>query len=290
MTLTIKFNLALSLVFAVGLIIAGMVSYSVLHQNARDEVIKHADMMMQAALSIRSYTINEVKPLLADQMEKKFLPQTVPSYAATQNFNALHEKNPEYMYKEAALNPTNPRDRAVDWESDIIQQFRNSEDLTRVVGERDTPTGRSLYLARPIKIENKDCLSCHSTIDVAPKTMVKLYGTANGFGWKHNEIIGSQIISVPISVAKEKADQAFTIFMGSLLAIFITLFILINIMLRKMIINKVNNISTIADHVSKGDLNAPVFETQGKDEIATLSQSFNRMRISLEKAMKMLGD
>lgn len=290
MTLTIKFNLALGLVFAVGLLIAGWVSHSVLHQNARDEVIKHADMMMQAALSIRGYTINEIKPLLANQMKEKFLPQTVPSYAATQNFNALHEKNPEYMYKEAALNPTNPRDRAVDWESDIIQQFRNSDELTRVVGERDTPTGRSLYLARPIKIENKACLNCHSTIDVAPKTMVKLYGTANGFGWKHNEIIGSQIISVPIAVAKEKADQAFTIFMGSLLAIFITLFILINIMLRKMIINKVNNISTIADHISKGDLNAPVFETQGKDEIATLSQSFNRMRISLEKAMKMLGD
>lgn len=290
MKLTLKFNLALGLVFVLGLTIAGMVSHSVLHQNARDEVIQHADMMMQAALSIRGYTINEIKPLLVSQMEQEFLPQTVPSYAATQNFNTLHQKNPEYMYKEAALNPTNPRDRAVDWESDIIQQFRNSETLDRIVGERDTPTGRSLYLARPIKIENKACLSCHSTVDVAPKTMVKLYGTANGFGWKHNEVIGSQIISVPISVAREKADHAFTIFMGSLVAIFVVLFILINIMLRMMVIDKVNKISTIADHISKGDVGAPAFDVQGKDEIATLSQSFNRMRISLEKAMKMLSD
>ena len=138
MKLTLKFNVALVLVFSLGLYLAAMVSHNVLHKNARDEVINHADMMMHAALSIRSYTIDEIKPLLVKQMEKKFLPQTVPSYAATQNFNALHEKNPEYMYKEATLNPTNPRDRAVDWESDIIQQFRNDQGITRLVGERET--------------------------------------------------------------------------------------------------------------------------------------------------------
>lgn len=223
-------------------------------------------------------------------MAQKFLPQTVPSYAATQNFNSLHKKYPEYMYKEATLNPTNPRDRATDWEADIIQQFRNNENLTQVVGERDTPAGPSLYLARPIKIKNEACLSCHSSVDTAPKTMIKLYGTANGFGWKYNETVGSQIISVPISVAKTKANQAFTVFMGSLIAIFVALFLLINIMLRKMVINKVNNIAAIADHVSKGDLTAPEFDTKGKDEISALAQSFNRMRISLEKAMKMLAD
>ncbi|GMR07781.1 MAG: DUF3365 domain-containing protein [Gammaproteobacteria bacterium] len=290
MKLTTKFNVVLGSVFTIGLAIAGMVSYSVLHNNARDEVIKHAGMMMQAALSIRGYTINEIKPLLTKQLKKKFLPQTVPSYAATQNFKSLHEKYPEYMYKEATLNPTNPRDRAADWEADIIQQFRNDKNLAQVVGERDTPTGPSLYLARPITIKNKACLSCHSTIDAAPKSMLKLYGNANGFGWKHNETVGSQIISVPIAKAMAKANQAFTIFMVSLVAIFIALFLLINIMLRKMVINKVNNIASIADQVSKGDLDTAAFETTGNDEMSTLAQSFNRMRISLEKAMKMLSD
>jgi protein-histidine pros-kinase len=115
-----KFNAVLMSVFLVGLLIASFVSHSVLHGNARDEVIRHADLMMGAALAIRGYTIREIKPLLVAQLEREFLPQSVPSYAATENFHALQKNNPEYMYKEATLNPTNPRNKAMDWESDII--------------------------------------------------------------------------------------------------------------------------------------------------------------------------
>ena len=74
----------------------------------------------------------------------------MPFYAATQNFK-LRERHPEYTYKEATLNPTNPRDRAADWEGDIIQRFRNDAHAQEVVGERDTPLGKSLYVARPIR-------------------------------------------------------------------------------------------------------------------------------------------
>lgn len=99
---------------------------------------------MEAAQSIRHYTVHEIKPLLAEQLKTEFLPQSVPAYAATQNFQTLREKFPAFIYKEAALNPTNPKNRAVDWESDIIQQFRAENDLHRVIGERDTPLGCSI--------------------------------------------------------------------------------------------------------------------------------------------------
>lgn len=289
MTISGKFNLVLVLVFTVGLLVVGYVSNYVLQKNARGEVVRHAGMMMETALAIRSYTINEVKPLLVQQLSEKFLPQTVPSYAATQNFNVLREKHPEYTYKEATLNPTNPRDRATDWEADIIQQFANNESIKEVIGERATATGSSIYLARPIRITNDACLSCHSTIANAPKSMIKLYGGANGFGWKHNEVVGSQIISVPLSLPVKKADQAFLIFMGSMLAIFICIFVLLNFMLKKFIIKPVMKMSHIADEVSKGNMDAPTFSAKGNDEITQLATSFDRMRISLEKAMKMLS-
>jgi HAMP domain-containing protein len=290
MKIMAKFNAVLLSVFLVGLLIAGFVSHSMLHGNARDEVIKHADLMMSAALAIRGYTIREIKPLLVAQLDREFLPQTVPSYAATNNFHTLHKNNPQYMYKEATLNSTNPRDKAMDWESDIIWQFRNDAKLKQIVGERETPTGPSLYLARPIQITNEGCLACHSTVDRAPATMIELYGTANGFGWKRNEIVGSQIVSVPLSVPVAKANRAFVTFMASLVAIFAALFALINLMLRRMILRPVNAMAEIADKVSKGKLDVPEFDTRGEDEISALSQSFNRMRVSLEKAMKMLGD
>ena len=247
-------------------------------------------MMMEAALAIRGYTVREIRPLLTLQMKRDFLPQSVPSYAATQNFNSVRESYPEYTYKEAALNPTNPRDHATDWETDIIQIFRNDPEIKELSGERVTPLGKSLYYARPIKIGNKNCLTCHSTVEAAPETMTKLYGTSNGFGWQLDEVVGSQIVSVPLSVPLAKAREEFMIFMASLIAIFVMIFIVINLMLSQLVVKRVREMAHVSDEISTGHLEVPEFRVSGKDEISDLSRSFNRMRRSLEKAMKLLDE
>jgi protein-histidine pros-kinase len=290
MKLTLKFNLVLILVFAIGLGVTGGLSWNILQENARKEVIERAGLMMEAALAVRSYTVSEIRPLLALQMTKEFLPQSVPAYAATQSFSKLREKHPEYTYKEATLNPSNPRNRAVDWENDIVQEFRNNPEHKEIIGVRDTPTGQSLYLARPMQIKHPGCLSCHSTIEAAPKTLLKKYGTANGFGWKMNEIVGARIVSVPMTVPLQKAEDAFRTFMGSLIGVFIAIIVILNLMLRAIVIAPVTKMSRIADEVSKGNMEAPEFSERGKDEISVLAASFNRMRRSLEKAMKLLED
>lgn len=290
MRLIIKFNLVLLGVLSVGLLITGALSYTILQQNARQEIVERAGIMMEAAEAVRSYTIGEIRPLLALQMKEAFLPQTVPAYAATQAFTKLRKTHQEYTYKEATLNPTNPRDRAADWEADIVQEFRNHSDRTEVIGVRDTPTGNALYLARPIRIKDEACLICHSTVEVAPKTMLARYGEANGFGWKLNEVIGAQIVSVPMSVPIEQARRAFYTFMGSLVGVFIFTIVVLNLMLRSIVIKPVTAMARIADEISRGNMNAPELSEVGKDEIGLLATSFNRMRRSLEKAMKMLGE
>src|ERR1700683_1772156 len=105
-------------------------------------------------------TENEILPLIARQLQSEFLPQSVPFYAATQNFLQLHRDHPQYSYKEATLNPMNLRDRAMDWEADIIQRFRNDASVREFVGERDTPMGGSLFLAKPIRT-GAACMACH---------------------------------------------------------------------------------------------------------------------------------
>jgi HAMP domain-containing protein len=290
MKLIIKFNVILFGVLLLGLGFTGVVSYQILQQNARNEIIERAGMMMESALAVRGYTIGEIRPLLAMQMKHTFLPQTVPAYAATQTFSKLRESHAEYTYKEATLNPTNPRNRAVSWEVDIIQEFRNHPERKEVVGTRETPTGLALYLARPIEIKNEACLVCHSTVDVAPQTMIARYGPANGFGWKLNEAVGAQIVSVPMSVPIEQARRAFYTFMGSLIAVFAAIIVVLNLMLRFVIIRPITRMAGIADEISRGQMDAPEFAEDSKDEIGTLAASFNRMRRSLEKAMKMLGE
>jgi HAMP domain-containing protein len=288
MKLIWKFNLVLLGIFVLGFAISGYVSYRVLQANAREEIVQNARLMMEAALSSRTYTNTQVKPLLETQLKYAFLPQTVPAYAATEVFNEMRKKHPDYGYKEATLNPTNPRDRASDWEADIVNAFRASNDNVEMVGERDTPTGRALYLARPIQITSGACLVCHSTIEVAPKTMIDQYGSANGFGWKMNEVIGAQVVSVPMSVPIKRADETFRTFMLSLAGVFIVTFVLLNAMLHVMVIRRVTRLSAIADQVSLGNLEAGEFRTRSRDEIGVLTEALGRMKVSLVQAMKML--
>ena len=288
MKLIWKFNLVLLGIFLLGFAIAGYVSYRALQANAREEIVQNARLMMEAALASRTYTSTQVKPLLETQLKYEFLPQTVPAYAATEVFNEMRKRHPDYGYKEATLNPTNPRDRASDWEADIVNVFRQSASNKELIGERDTPTGRTLYLARPIDVSSASCLVCHSTVEVAPKTMIDLYGSANGFGWKFQEVIGAQVVSVPMSVPLTRADQTFRVFIVSLIGIFLAVGIVLNLMLWAMVIRPVTKLSALADRVSMGEMNAPEFKGGGRDEIGRLTQSLTRMRRSLEQAMKML--
>ncbi len=289
MGLRLKFNLVLLLVFALGLAVTGYVSRHLLQENAREEVLRTAGVMMEAALAMRSYTVSQVRPRLKP-MDEEFFPQSVPAYAATEILGKLHEKYPNYAYKEAALNPTNPRDRAVGWESDIINDFRNNQTRVEFAGIRDTPTGPSLYLARPLQITDPNCLACHTTAESAPPSMVKLYGSNNGFGWKHNEIIGAQIVSVPMSVPIEKANSVFLSFMASLTAVFAVLFVILNIMLSLLIVRPIRTMSAAANKISVGELDIPELPESGKDEVAVLAKAFNRMRRSLEKAISLIDE
>ena len=53
-------------------------------------------------------------------------------------------------------------------------------------------------------------------------------------------------------------------------------------------IGPVSRMSAAADKVSTGDFDQPEFPEGGRDEVAVLASSFNRMRRSLEKAMQMI--
>jgi HAMP domain-containing protein len=156
------------------------------------------------------------------------------------------------------------------------------------MGMRETPTGRSLYLARPFQIKDPACLACHTTAEMAPPAMVKIYGTANGFGWKLNEVIGAQIVSVPMNLPIRNANRAFVTFISSLAVVFAVLFIALNVMLTLLIVQPITQLSHAADQISKGKLDIEELPAKGRDEVSQLGQAFNRMRRSLEKAISLI--
>ncbi len=310
MRLLLKLNLIFFVVFALALAGTGWVARHFLQETAREHVIQNARIMLETAMAMRSYTTNFVKPLLIDREVVKaplkadaptpanvkpegepFHPETVPAFAATESFNYLRKKYPSYTYKEATINPTNPRDRTADWEADIVNKFRASgKDDDEVIGQRMATDTEVLFLAHPIKIKDQRCLECHTTPEMAPESMVKLYGVANGFGWKMGEVVGAQVVSVPMALPLAMADRALKALLISLVAVFVVTLLVLNLAIYFFVIRPVVALTVMADAVSKGKTDIQDLPAKGSDEISQMAAAFNRMHRSLSKALKMLGE
>ncbi|AFY47912.1 HAMP domain protein [Nostoc sp. PCC 7524] len=287
-----KFNLLLMVVFIFSICLSGTILSSVLQQRAKNEVSSQALILIQTLNSVRSYTQDRITPLLSSQLETAtaFIPETIPSFSATEVFENFRrtEGNENFLYKEATLNPTNLRDKADDFETQLVERFRRESQTKEIVGLRSLPEGEVFYIARPLAITKQSCLRCHSTPELAPKSQLTTYGTQNGFGWKLNEIVAAQIISVPSKKIFTHVQSSWSLIMGLLIAIFAIVLFIINFLIKKTVIQRIKNIEKIAQKVSTGDMSAD-FDENSKDEIGGLAAAFNRMKSSLKIAMDMLN-
>ncbi len=288
MGLRAKFNLLMLLPLLLGLALAAAFSWPIVYRQARTAALQDAAIMMAGASAISIYTDREIAPLLEAQLKTRFLPQSIPFWAAQTNFRSVTAQFPEYTFKQPTLNPTNPADRPTDWEADIIEAFRRDPKRADLVSERATPEGPVLTYARPIKVSDPGCLQCHSTPAAAPPTMIDLYGSDKGFGWKLGDIVGASVVSVPMRVALADGMQTFEFLLAGLAAIFLIVYLAMNLLLQFVVLRPIRRLSAVADEVSTGNMDVPEYKPRGRDEIASLAQSFNRMRRSVTSALRLL--
>ncbi|MGB3759224.1 MAG: DUF3365 domain-containing protein [Rivularia sp. (in: cyanobacteria)] len=286
-----KVTLSLIIVFIIGILISGISLANVLEDKAESEVDSKASALMAMNNSIRTYTNDRVQPLLLPKLETQedFIPEAIPTYSVRETFEYFR-KSPEfasYFYRDAALNPTNLRDKADDFEADIVKRFRLEPETTSISGFRNMNGTQLYYTAKPFQIKNESCLRCHTTVDKAPKSQINTYGTENGYGWKLNEIVATQIVYVPAQQIFQNASRSFMIVMGVVAMIFTAAVVIMNGLLKRTVLRRIKRISTVAEQVSVGDMNAS-FGQQRNDEIGDLAEAFNRMKYSLEIAMNML--
>ena len=248
--LGVKLNFILIGTLIVAMVSCGVFLSYVLEIKTEREVADKAFLMIETMNSVRSYTSNQVKPELASRLatEANFIPETVPAYSAREVFEGLR-KQPEYQnffYKEATLNPTNPRDKADPFETKITEKFRQNQELSELTGFRFDDGQEFYYIARPLAIKKASCLQCHSTPEKAPQNLINTYGKENGFGWQLNEIVASQIISVPAnevyaSARKLQVVVLLVVAFFFLLAIFFT-----NLFLKKSIVKPIKSMAGLS--------------------------------------------
>jgi protein-histidine pros-kinase len=95
MGLKAKFNLVMLGAFVVGLALSAAFSWEIARRDAHRSVEHEATIMLEQATAVRQYTESQIAPLLAGENQQRFLPQTIPFYAAETTMRALSEKFPD---------------------------------------------------------------------------------------------------------------------------------------------------------------------------------------------------
>ena len=296
--LSFKLNLLLGTVVLMLTIAVSLILSGILENYAEQIVADQASLLIETMNSVRHYTNTQIKPELEPRLEtdRLFLPQTVPAYSAREVFEQLrsNEKYNQFFYKEATLNPTNLRDKADKLETEIVQSFRekskSSEQKTGDIQKHDfrtIPGGDLFYIARPIEIKQESCLRCHGVPEDAPASQIATYGKDNGFGWKMNEIVGAQIVSVPASRVFEQAQKLRWLVIENVFIFLLLGIVLLNLFLKFTITDPINKMSFLSKKLSTGDFDVE-FERKSNDEIGILASSLNRLKVSLKIAMEMI--
>ena len=209
-------------------------------KDAKQEVVN----ILNTTNTIRSYIENIQKPVIYNlkkegKLYKDFFDSRVLSSTfIVQTIHQMYSNSQKlknhisYKYKLAATNPRNPNNRADKFERKILENFRNNKikEFSTTLEEN----GKSyFFVAVPIGRNQKSCMRCHSTPDVAPKELVQQYGDKAGFYEKVGDLRAIISLKVPIShiVSSHIKDFLITIFMA--LTIFIVFFIFLYIIYKK---------------------------------------------------------
>lgn len=295
--LSTRFTLILSGVFLVGIALGGAVYWRALQNRAQEEIAAQGLLLIETMNAVRGYTTQNVRPLLADQLaaSPEFISETVPAYSARTVFQNFRDQLDfsTYLYKEAALSPTNPLDAADEFETELLTKL--STDETQLSGFRELNGERLFYIARPLKIGSDSCLQCHSTPEQAPASLIATYGDKGGFGWELGQVIAVQVIYVPAEEVFSAALSNFTMVMGVFMLTFALVVLMINFLLKRYVIQPVYVLSGLADKISADENFSTELEsmalqsiTKRPDELGSLAQVFKKMATDVYERTGML--
>jgi protein-histidine pros-kinase len=274
-----------ALSFAAAALIAGYLSYELEIRQAQAEVNAKAKVLIDAAAAVRGYTSEHITPLLEGNSDPHFLPQQVPAFAAQTTMLNLKERYPQFQYREVSANPTNTNDRASDWEAGILRQLRADRNLQELVGEHGSGSAARFFVARPLRLTSAECLRCHSVPEAAPRAMIAKYGAANGFGWVLGDVVALQIVDVPTSPSRQKAFNSVYITVGSIVATFALIEVLIIFMIRRQVTHPLRVLSDTALALSLGKpppAPGPSLPTEFDETRAALVRLSNSVAVARE--------
>ncbi|MEM9904201.1 MAG: DUF3365 domain-containing protein [Cyanobacteria bacterium P01_D01_bin.44] len=258
--LSAKFSVLLVLVFCIGSVLTVFTLSKHLNTQAEEVVKERAEILLSTMQSARDYTQNHVQAVLNDNDADRLVLESIPTFAAQIIFEGFRQRSSafqDFSYKEAALNPTNPDDKADDFESQLFNQLQGfsiaqaTPNPQALSGYRTQDQQKLFYIAQPIFVKDRSCLQCHGDPAQAPPALIAKYGDKNGFGWQINDLVATQIIYVPANNIFERGRQNLWTVTKIFLGIFAAIALVINLLLWRTVIRPLAVLTQVAQQISR---------------------------------------
>lgn len=283
-SLVTKFNLSLITIYLGSVLLTAPSVYYLTKKEVYDRAQQELTLMVDVVKSIQDFVATDLRPHFLK--EKIFYSPSFSGIVATTRIaKYLKQKQPQYYIKIASDNPLNKENLVQGMEQGLLEEFRGDRDLQSLsrVGLID---GRSYLVSSAPKISKKGCLRCHGDPNTAPTDVTTSYGKQSGYGYRTDEVVGISLVGVPLVDIQGLTLERSMFVIGAITVIFTLLFFIVNLLVRRLILVPVLEISEVAKAVSKGDIHREINSNKRNDEIAELANSFELMRRSLLTAMK----
>jgi methyl-accepting chemotaxis protein len=283
-SLSKKFNLSLVIVYLCSILVTAPAIYFVTKDQVYSQAQKDLVLLVDVVKSIQDYVATDLRPHF--MKEKIFYSPSFSGIVATARIaKYLKQRQPQYYIRNASDNPLNTDNRVRGLELALLEQFRNDRTLTSL-NEEGEIDGQNYLVSSAPKISKKGCLRCHGDPAQAPVDVTGSYGSETGYGYQSGEVVGVSVVGVPLDDIQALTIERSLIIIGGITILFALLFIVVNSMVRRLILEPISDITEVAKAVSQGDLNREVGFSKRNDEIAELAMAFELMRRSLITAIK----
>ena len=182
--------------------------------------------------------------------------------------------------------PRNPANRADRFELAAMAWFRANPGMTERMRDivDDKGVGYLLYTA-PIRIEPY-CLGCHGARAAAPPGIRDGYDAA--YDYRVGDLRGVVSIKVPTAHLSQRRWQVWRAQLIKSLAGYAAIFLALGFLLDRLVTHRLSRLEQGTQRIATGEYEARV-EPDGKDEIAGLAATFNRMADEVQARDRALG-
>lgn len=287
MSIRVRFIVVIGVLSLVASVVLAYASYQFSIKNAMADARTQGAIVFKMIDSVRDNFLRAQRPLIAELVEEdRFYPEIMSGFSITRGVWEVFKKTfPSYEYKPATLDPLFPPDMADADEKKLIAAFEADKSMKNTEGLMEKSGKQYYYFAKPVVVGGK-CLRCHSTPEEAPKDIVEIYGSENGYNWPKGKVIATAVVYIPMDEAMAAAKKSATYLFALGTAGIVLLMGVIWFFLSSGVVAPLAKLQAKTTQISLGKELDEDIGVNSKDEIGDLAKAIDRLRISTAKLLE----